>query len=111
MRSHSILAALVLALGCAVPALAQDATPSVAKAECKKPQFPGRLASDNAKRAFTKDVSAYGDCIKKYVAAQQKVADEHNQIANNHIKAANQAAAEYNAAVKEIQDEIDAAKE
>ncbi len=100
-----VLAALVLALPLAhvAPAAAEDAT-TVPKPDCKKPQFPGRLASDNQKRAFGKDVEAYGDCIKKYVTAQQKMADDY-------IKAANQAAADYNSTVKELQADIDAAKD
>jgi len=88
---------------CAAPgALAQDA--NIAKPACSKPQFPGRLASENAKKTFNKDVETYAQCIKKYVADQQKLADDH-------IKAANAAAADYNNAVKELQSEIDKAKE
>lgn len=86
-------------------AQAQDAAPStVTKPACKKPEFPGKLASENQKKAFNKDIESFADCIKKYVAEQQKIADEH-------IKAANQAAADYNSAVKEIQSEINEAKE
>ena len=94
---------LCAAMLAAAPAvLAQDA--NIAKPSCAKPQFPGRLASENLKKNFNKDVETYAQCIKKYVADQQKLADDH-------IKAANAAAAEYNTAVKELQSEIDKAKE
>ncbi len=83
-------------------AAAQDAA-GVAKPSCKRPEFPGRLASESQKRTFNKDIESYAECIKKYVADQQKIADDH-------IKAANQAAADYNNTVKQIQAEIDAAK-
>ncbi len=86
-------------------AAAQDAPAgAVSKPACKKPEFPGKLASETQKRAFNKDIEGFADCIKKYVAEQQKIADDH-------IKAANQAAADYNNAVKELQSEINEAKE
>ena len=100
----ALILPLVLACGLAAPLAAAQDAPAVPKPDCKRPEFPGNLASDNQKRAFGKDVKAYGECIKKYVAAQQKEADLH-------VKAANEAAAAYNSAVKELQAEIDAAKE
>ncbi|MDQ6620225.1 MAG: hypothetical protein M3Z31_11100 [Pseudomonadota bacterium] len=93
-----------LALVCALPAAyAQDAA-TISKPDCKKPEYPGRLASDTQKRSFNKDVEGYAACIKKYVGEQQKLADDH-------IKAANQAAADYNTAVKELQTDIDSSKQ
>ena len=88
----------------AAPAAGGDAYATVNKPGCKRPEFPGRLASDLQKRAFNKDIEGYAECIKQYVAEQQKQADAH-------IKAANQAAVDYNSTVKELQAEIDAAKE
>ena len=91
--------AIALCAGFAGAAIAQDIT----KPSCTKPQYPGRLASENQKKSFNKDVEGYAACIKKYVGEQQKIADDH-------IKAANAAAAEYNDAVKQMQADIDAAK-
>ena len=84
-----------------VPAFAST---TVSKPACKRPEFPGKMASDNQKRGFNKDIETFAECIKQYVADQQKQAD-------SHIKAANQAAIDYNTTVKELQAEIDAAKE
>lgn len=96
----SLAIALCAGFVCAAPAVqAQD----IAKPSCTRPQYPGKLASENQKRSFNKDVEGYAGCIKKYVSDQQKLADDH-------IKAANAAAAEYNDAVKQIQAEIDASK-
>ncbi|HZQ63004.1 MAG TPA: hypothetical protein VFC24_16735 [Casimicrobiaceae bacterium] len=100
----ALVATLAAALCAAAPALAQDANANIAKPACTKPQFPGRLASEAQKKSFNKDVETYAQCIKKYVSDQQKLADDH-------IKAANAAAADYNNAVKELQSEIDKAKE
>lgn len=100
----SLTSAVCAAFACAAPfAVAQDAA-TVAKPSCNKPQYPGRLASETQKKSFNKDVETYAACIKKYVTDQQKLADDH-------IKAANAAAADYNNAVKELQTEIDKAKE
>ena len=103
MHSSSRFAAAViiasgLALGISPPATAsEDGTVAVPRHACKKPEFPGRLASDGQKRAFRTAVDAYAECIKKYVAAQQKNAEAF-------VKAGNTAIDEYNTAVKEFQD-------
>jgi len=94
--------AIALCAGFAGAAIAQDSA-NITKPSCTKPQYPGRLASENQKKSFNKDVEGYAACIKKYVGEQQKLADDH-------IKAANAAAAEYNDAVKQMQADIDAAK-
>lgn len=84
-------------------AAAQDTvTVTVPRHSCKKPEFPGRLASDTQKRVWRKDVDAYSECINKFAAEQQKNADLL-------VKAANAAIEEYNAAVKEFQEEINKA--
>lgn len=102
LTRNSLALALCAGFACAAPAAhAQDAT--IAKPTCARPQFPGKLASEGQKRSFNKDVEGYAACIKKYVGDHQKLADDH-------IKAANAAAAEYNDAVKQMQAEIDSAK-
>ncbi len=102
-RLHALVASLVI--GTALPALAQTPAPAsapVAAAPAKpncgaKPEHPGRLASDNMKRAWQRDANAYLECLKKFATDQQ-------QIAQDYIKAANATVDEYNAAVKEFQD-------
>ncbi len=92
-------AAVILAFGLAAPAIAsEDGTVAVPRHGCKKPEYPGRLSSDTQKRNFRKDVDVYAECIKKYVAVQQKNAEAF-------VKAGNAAIDEYNAAVKEFQEQ------
>ena len=55
-------------------------------------------SSDIQKRNFRKEVDVYAECIKKYVAVQQKNAEAF-------VKAGNAAIDEYNAAVKEFQEQ------
>ena len=89
-----------------VSAQTPAATPAPAKSSgCTKPDaFPGKLASDNAKRAWQKDVNAWQECMKKYVGDMQAEA-------NNAVKAANAAIDEYNTAAREFQKQVDAAKD
>jgi hypothetical protein len=111
MRTTHLIALLALA---AAPALAQNApapgtapaTPAadVPKHSCGKPgEFPSGLASDTQKRAYQKEFVAYTDCLKKFALDQQKLAEPH-------MKAANEAANEYNTAVKAYNDEIEKRK-
>ncbi|HSU43990.1 MAG TPA: hypothetical protein VLN42_07200 [Casimicrobiaceae bacterium] len=85
---------------------AAPATPAAAppKPECSKPgEYPGNLATDNQKRSWQKDFVAYVDCLKKFIEEQQALAEPH-------VKASNAAIAEYNAGVKEYNDQIQKAK-
>ena len=78
-------------------ALAQAPAPTTVKDACgAKPDFPGRLASDLQRRAWQRDATEYLACYKKYAMAKQ-------QIAQEFLKAANDAVDEYNAAVKELE--------
>jgi hypothetical protein len=78
-------------------ALAQAPAPTTGKAACgAKPDFPGRLASDLQRRAWQRDANEYLACYKKYALAKQ-------QIAQEFLKAANDAVDEYNAAAKELE--------
>jgi hypothetical protein len=92
---HHPVRTLALALAGAllafnVPVAAQTAAP---KHACVKPDdFPGRLASENARRSWTKTMDAYGECIKKYAADQRAIADAA-------LKSGNEAIEEYNAVV------------
>ena len=103
-RNHLLAPLFAIALCAAIlstPTSAAEDTATVAmpRHSCNKPESPGRLASDLQRRVWRKDVDAYSECIKQFAAKQQKNADLL-------VKAANAAIEEYNAAVKEFQDEI-----
>ncbi len=122
--AHSMVFAAVLAAG---TALAQTAAPAAsapapaasapaptnvtAAANCTKPDaHPGRLASDNARRGWGKEVQAWTDCMKKFVADIQRQADEAVKTANAAVARSNAAVSEYNAVVKDLQAQNDAAQ-
>ncbi len=103
MILRPLLTAVLVTL--ALPTLAQTPPPAqpptqalvIPQHGCVAPKYPSKenlmqLRGDAYNRlveAFNRDNKAYGECIKKYVADQQRIAEEH-------IKAANAAAAEYN---------------
>jgi hypothetical protein len=124
-RLHALAASLALASWSvlaqqtpATPAPAQPAAPSgsvsapatapagaggVVKHSCgAKPEHPGKLASDNMKRAWQRDATTYLECLRKFATDQQ-------QVAQDYIKAANAAVDEYNASVKEFNEAAKAA--
>jgi hypothetical protein len=71
---------------------------------CTKPgEYPGNLASDAQRRTWQKDFVAYIDCLKKFVEEQQA-------LAKPHVDAANAAINEYNAGVKDYNEQIEKAK-
>ena len=102
------LAALATAAAAQTAAPAADASPSgnpvvLPKPQCgDKPEHPGRLASDNQKRNWRRDANTYLECFKKYVEDQRALAQRYQDAANAAIE-------EYNAAVKAMQAQIDAA--
>jgi hypothetical protein len=88
----------------AAPAAPAATAAPAPKHGCTKPsEFPGNLASDNQKRNWQKEYVAYVDCLKKFIEAQQALAEPH-------IKASNDAINEYNAGVKAYNAEIEKAK-
>jgi hypothetical protein len=95
-----LLAALAFIVGAAGASAQTPApAPNVPKSTCVKPDhYPGRLASDNNKKQWERDVRAWGECMKKYVADLQVGIDAS-------IKAANASIEEYNAGIKEFQEE------
>ena len=113
MRHTLLLVLLALA---AAPALAQTPAPApastpastpaadVPRHNCGKPgEFPGGLASDTQKRTYQKEFIAYTECLKKFATDQQKLAEPH-------AKAANEAANEYNTAVKAFNEQVEKEK-
>jgi hypothetical protein len=104
MLSLRSILCLAAAATIAMPALSQT-PPATPKHSCKRPgDYPGNLASDTQKRTWQKDYVAYADCLKKFVADQQALADPY-------IKAGNDAVQEYNAAVKEYNEVVEKAKD
>jgi hypothetical protein len=109
-QAAAVLAGLALSLS----AFAQQAAPAAApaapvastaagpKPSCTKPdEFPGRLASENRKRAWGKEVNAYIECVKKFIDEQKTIGDVHYNAANTAIGMLNKEIADFNAAGKE----------
>lgn len=113
-RLHSIALAALLAAGAAIaqtaaPAAAPAAGSTALGANCPKPDaHPGRLASENQRRGWGKEVITWETCMKKHVAEIQAKADEAVKVANAAVARSNAAVDEYNAMVKDIQAQQDA---
>jgi hypothetical protein len=107
-----LLASIVSAPAVSWAQTSVPALPASAKHSCVKPDdHPGRLASDNQRRAWTRQVNNYLNCLKAYVADQQAAAKPFQDAAKVHIDAANAAIEEYNSSAKafrEQQDQADA---
>ncbi|MGH8714519.1 MAG: hypothetical protein ACREYB_10985 [Casimicrobiaceae bacterium] len=71
---------------------------------CVRPEFPGKLASSARINTFNKDVTGYGDCIKKYI-------EEVRNIAIAATAAGNSAIDEYNAYTNDLKAKVEAAKD
>jgi hypothetical protein len=93
-----VLAAAFATLAAA--ASAQQAATPIAPVSCEKPgDHPGRLATDNMRRNWTRNANAYLDCLKKYINEQQAAYNVYVEKAKPHLDAANGAVEEYNKAV------------
>jgi len=87
------------------PAAAAAGDANVAKPNCPKPgDVPGSLASDAQRRAWQRDYTTWGDCIKKFISDQRALAEPYN-------KASNAAIDDYNNTVKLYNDQIEKLKE
>jgi hypothetical protein len=84
----------------AAAASAQPASAPVAPNACEKPgEHPGRLASDNMRRSWTRSANAFLECLKKYINDQQVAYNAYVEKAKPHLDAANGTIDEYNKAV------------
>ena len=93
------------------PAAAPGAAPAASASTCAKPgAHPGRLSSDRQRQGWDKEVRAWQDCQKKYVAEIQAKADEAVKTANAAVAQSNAAVADYNDTVKAIQAQLEALK-
>lgn len=77
--------------------------PAVPPHNCVKPEFPGKLGSTARIGAFNKAYTAYGDCMKKYIA-------DTKALSNAAITAGNNAVEEFNKFTADLTAEIEAAK-
>ena len=93
------------------PAPADTAAAAAALASlCPKPDpHPGRLASEQKRRGWTKDVNTWQECMKKHIADLQVKSDQAVKTANAAIAESSAAIAVYNSAVKEFQAQAEAA--
>jgi len=109
---------LVALAAAAANAFAQQAAPAapaapatdIPKPSCTRPgPHPGGEAKDQYLRNWAKAVTAYLDCLKKFVNEQQALARPLVEEANLHINAAKAATEEHNTAVAEFKEESDRA--
>jgi hypothetical protein len=92
-------------LACATSVVAQTtaaptaAAPAAATTTCVKPgHYPGKKSSDNVKEKWIKEVHDWGDCVRASVAELRAQIDAKIKLANSTIE-------DYNAGVKELQEE------
>ncbi len=111
--SARTIVAIALALA---PLVAAAQTPAPAggveaAAGCTKPDpHPGRIASDQKRRGWTKEVNEWQACMKKYIGGLQEKADVAVKAANAANAEASAAINAYNAAIKEFQEQAEAAR-
>jgi hypothetical protein len=104
LLSTASLTMSLAVMGADVHAQAAPVTmPAIPSHNCVKPEFPGNLGSNTKITAFNKAYTAYGECIKKYIA-------DTKAMANAAIDAGNTAVEEFNKFVAEIKAETEAAK-
>ena len=112
LRHHLLAAAAIVVASSPLAAFAQTpvATPAPQKHACVKPDdHPGRLASDNQIRTWTRSANAYLECLKKFIIEQQAAAKPYQEGAKVHVEAGNAAIEEYNNSVKELKEQQDKA--
>ena len=107
MSAIRTLAAFAVAASMASATWAQANAPE----KCEKPDpHPGRLASNEKMRGWTREVSRWQECMKVQITAVQAKADQAVKEANAAVAESNAAIADYNAVVKEFQAQVEAAK-
>ena len=95
--SFFVGAASVAAQTTAPPTAA--AAPGASTTVCVKPgHYPGKNATNTKKEAWINDVRVWGDCVKATVAELRAQVDAKIKLANSTIE-------DYNAGVKELQEE------
>jgi hypothetical protein len=83
------------------PAAASTEKPvDVPKHSCKRPENPGKLASDRQMSQFRKEIDGYRDCLTAYRENMNKTAKAYVEAANGAIQEFNDYVTELNASVK-----------
>lgn len=102
MNANCRLALIVAAAAASTALCAQAPAPADApKPKCESPgDYPSKLSSDAQRRMWGKSRDAYLECMKKFITEQQTASDPH-------IKAANAAIADYNAAIKRFNEQME----
>ena len=93
------------------PPAAAPAAAAVDTSSCGKPDsHPGRLASNEKMRGWNKEIATWQECMKKHIGDLQTKADSAVKAANAAVVDSNNAIAAYNAQIKELQAQAEAAK-
>jgi hypothetical protein len=101
-----LLATLLAALAFSAAAQTPPSLPTAPKHSCvKPPEYPGRLASENMLRSWTRQVNNYLGCLKAYIAETQEAAKPYQDAAKVYIDATNAAIVEFNSSVKQYTDQ------
>jgi len=106
-RRLSLIATSTLAAIASAGVFAQAPAPAAAPADLPKPKceapgdYPSKLSSENQRRMWGKSRDNYLECMKKFISEQQAAAEPH-------IKAGNAAIADYNAAIKRFNEQMEA---
>jgi len=107
LRRIALIAAAAVAAVASSFLFAQTPAPAAAPADLPKPKceapgdYPSKLSSDNQRRMWGKSRDNYLECMKKFITEQQAAAEPH-------IKAGNAAIADYNAAIKRFNEQMEA---
>jgi len=106
LAAAAAMAVIASVAGAQTPA----AAPAADASQCTKPDpHPGRLAPAEKMRGWNKEVQGWQECMKKYIGELQAKADVAVKSANAAVADSNNAIAAYNATVKEMQAQADAA--
>jgi ABC-type sugar transport system substrate-binding protein len=100
-----LCAAGAVAAQAPAPAPAPEAAPvAAAKSTCGKPEdHPGKNASDTRRRAWQRDVTAWQDCMKKYIETNKAQGDVYFKAANEAVEEFNKATNMWNEQIKALQ--------
>lgn len=76
--------------------------PNAPKPACsRQAEYPGKLATDQQKRNWQREFTAYVDCMKKFIEDQKTQGDLHYEAARAAIATVNKDIADANSARKD----------
>jgi len=79
MKSHLVIAAVILSCLSATPSLAHEDEP---KHDCIKPYKPANFNNQEEYNSFRREVDAYKECIEDFAKEQEAAAKVHQDAAN-----------------------------